>query len=247
MLTHNDGLHEVNLGWHPRAEELLWRPDLQQPKLSQNGQVERPVPQRRQAGRGGAAAAAGRRPRPVAAHPVRLLMQLSLLDRSRTRVGEPDAAALTGTVARAVAAEQLGYDGSGSPSTTVSPASPAPPRGAARRASAGRTTTIRLGSAGVMLPHHQPLVVAEQFATVSAFAPGRVDLGLGRSPGFTPPVRRALRETEPRLRRRPRRAARLPDRDGGDHRAPAARRRRPAVRAGHRPGPAGRRASWACR
>src|SRR3712207_687610 len=47
-----------------------------------------------------------------------------------------------------------------------------------------------------MLPHLQPLVVAEQFATVSAFAPGRVDLGLGRSPGFTPPVRRALRETE---------------------------------------------------
>jgi luciferase family oxidoreductase group 1 len=47
-----------------------------------------------------------------------------------------------------------------------------------------------------MLPHHQPLVVAEQFATLSAFAPGRTDLGLGRSPGFTPPVRRALRETE---------------------------------------------------
>src|SRR3712207_6957758 len=47
-----------------------------------------------------------------------------------------------------------------------------------------------------MLPHHQPLVVAEQFATLTAFAPGRVDLGLGRSPGFTPPVRRALRETE---------------------------------------------------
>jgi len=47
-----------------------------------------------------------------------------------------------------------------------------------------------------MLPHHQPLVVAEQFATLSAFAPGRVDLGLGRSPGFTPPVRRALRETD---------------------------------------------------
>jgi luciferase family oxidoreductase group 1 len=44
-----------------------------------------------------------------------------------------------------------------------------------------------------MLPHHQPLVVAEQFATVSAFAPGRVDLGVGRSPGFTAPVRRALR------------------------------------------------------
>ncbi|MCZ2804289.1 spore photoproduct lyase family protein [Modestobacter sp. VKM Ac-2983] len=39
MLTHNEGLHEVNLGWHPQAEELLWRPELQQPKVSQNGQV----------------------------------------------------------------------------------------------------------------------------------------------------------------------------------------------------------------
>jgi spore photoproduct lyase family protein len=38
MLTHNRDLHEVNLGWHPKAEELLWRPDLQQPKRSQNGQ-----------------------------------------------------------------------------------------------------------------------------------------------------------------------------------------------------------------
>ncbi|MGY1703813.1 spore photoproduct lyase family protein [Geodermatophilus sp. SYSU D00697] len=38
MLTHNRDLHEVNLGWHPKAEDLLWRPDLQQPKRSQNGQ-----------------------------------------------------------------------------------------------------------------------------------------------------------------------------------------------------------------
>ncbi|HWI08594.1 MAG TPA: spore photoproduct lyase family protein, partial [Solirubrobacteraceae bacterium] len=37
MLTHNDGLHEVNLGWHPRAEEVLWRPDIQEPKRSQTG------------------------------------------------------------------------------------------------------------------------------------------------------------------------------------------------------------------
>ena len=123
-------------------------------------------------------------------------LQLSLLDRSRTRVGEPDAAALSGTVARAVRAEQLGFDRfwgaehHGVPG--VAGAAPA----VLLAAIAGRTTTIRLGSAGVMLPHHQPLVVAEQFATLSAFAPGRVDLGLGRSPGFTPPVRRALRETD---------------------------------------------------
>src|SRR3954470_20672760 len=123
-------------------------------------------------------------------------MRLSLLDRSRTRAGEPDAAALTGTVERAVHAERLGYDRiwvaehHGVPG--VAGAAPA----VLLAAVAGATSTVRLGSAGVMLPHHQPLVVAEQFATLSAFAPGRLDLGLGRSPGFTPPVRRALRETE---------------------------------------------------
>ncbi len=37
FLTHNERLHEVNLGWHPRAEELLWRPDLQEPKRSESG------------------------------------------------------------------------------------------------------------------------------------------------------------------------------------------------------------------
>ncbi len=122
--------------------------------------------------------------------------RLSLLDRSRTRTGEPDAAALSGTLERAVRAEQLGFAGfwvaehHGVPG--IAGAAPA----VLLTAIAARTSAIRLGSAGVMLPHHQPLVVAEQFATLSAFAPGRVDLGLGRSPGFTPPVRRALRDTD---------------------------------------------------
>ncbi|GAA2881290.1 methylene-tetrahydromethanopterin reductase [Actinoplanes cyaneus] len=122
--------------------------------------------------------------------------RLSLLDRSRTRVGEPDAAALRGSVARAVDAERLGYhrfwvaEHHGVPG--IAGAAPA----VLLAAVAGATTTVRLGSAGVMLPHHQPLVVAEQFATLSAFAPGRIDLGLGRSPGFTAPVRRALRQTD---------------------------------------------------
>jgi luciferase family oxidoreductase group 1 len=47
-----------------------------------------------------------------------------------------------------------------------------------------------------MLPHHQPLVVAEQFLMLEALHPGRLDLGLGRSPGFTPPVRAALRDRD---------------------------------------------------
>lgn len=118
---------------------------------------------------------------------------LSLLDRSRTRAGEPDAAALTGTVERAVRAEQLGYDrfwvaehhavpgiASGTPAVLLA-------------AIGARTDRIRIGSGGVMLPLHQPLVVAEQFLVLDALHPGRVDLGLGRSLGFTPPVRRALR------------------------------------------------------
>ena len=60
-------------------------------------------------------------------------------------------------------------------------------------ATGARTSRIRIGSGGVMLPLHQPLVVAEQFLALEALHPGRVDLGLGRSLGFTPPVRRALR------------------------------------------------------
>ena len=59
-------------------------------------------------------------------------------------------------------------------------------------AAAQRTTHIRLGSGGVMLPNHRPIVVAEQFAMLEALAPGRVDLGVGRSLGFTEPVRDAL-------------------------------------------------------
>lgn len=120
-------------------------------------------------------------------------MRLSLLDRSRTRAGAPDAAAVEGTVARAVHAERAGYArfwvaehhavpgiASGTPAVLLA-------------AVGARTSTIRIGSGGVMLPLHQPLVVAEQFLVLDALHPGRVDLGLGRSVGFTEPVRRALR------------------------------------------------------
>ncbi|MCW0214945.1 MAG: MsnO8 family LLM class oxidoreductase [Pseudonocardia sp.] len=120
-------------------------------------------------------------------------VRLSLLDRSRTRTGEPDDAALRNSVARAIRAEDLGYHrfwvaehhavpgiASGSPPVLIA-------------AAAAGTTRIRLGSGGVMLPNHQPLVVAEQFAMLESLFPGRIDLGVGRSPGFTPPVRRALR------------------------------------------------------
>ena len=120
-------------------------------------------------------------------------MELSLLDRSRTRRGDPDGQALHDSIARATRAEELGFHrfwvaehhavpgiASGSPAVLL--------------AAIGQATRrIRLGSGGVMLPQHQPLVVAEQFRMLEALHPGRIDLGVGNSLGFTPAVRRALR------------------------------------------------------
>src|ERR687895_555394 len=58
---------------------------------------------------------------------------------------------------------------------------------------AGGTSTIRVGSGGIMLPNHSPLVIAEQFGTLESLYPGRIDLGLGRAPGTDPRTVRALR------------------------------------------------------
>ncbi|MBB3932783.1 luciferase family oxidoreductase group 1 [Kaistia hirudinis] len=58
---------------------------------------------------------------------------------------------------------------------------------------AGATSTIRVGSGGVMLPNHAPIIIAEQFGTLEALYPGRIDLGLGRAPGTDPLTTRALR------------------------------------------------------
>lgn len=62
------------------------------------------------------------------------------------------------------------------------------------------TSTIRIGAGGIMLPNHSPLVIAEQFGTLNALHPGRIDLGLGRAPGSDMKVARALRrnlDTDP--------------------------------------------------
>ncbi|AOL24950.1 luciferase family oxidoreductase, group 1 [Erythrobacter litoralis] len=56
------------------------------------------------------------------------------------------------------------------------------------------TSTIRIGSGGIMLPNHTPFQIAEQFGTLDALFPGRVDLGLGRAPGAGPELQRALRK-----------------------------------------------------
>src|SRR6187399_3527916 len=58
---------------------------------------------------------------------------------------------------------------------------------------AGGTSRIRVGSGGIMLPNHAPLVIAEQFGTLESLYPGRIDLGLGRAPGSDQMTARALR------------------------------------------------------
>jgi luciferase family oxidoreductase group 1 len=60
---------------------------------------------------------------------------------------------------------------------------------------AGGTSTIRVGAGGVMMPNHAPLVIAEQFGTLNALYPGRIDLGLGRAPGTDQLTARALRRS----------------------------------------------------
>ncbi|MFC8694597.1 MsnO8 family LLM class oxidoreductase [Streptomyces parvus] len=118
--------------------------------------------------------------------------RFSVLDRSRTREGHEVSRALRDTVDLAREAEALGFhrfwvsEHHGVPGVAGS----APTVLAAAVAAA--TSTIRVGTGGVMLPNHRPLVVAEQFGVLASLFPGRIDMGLGRSVGFTDGVRRAL-------------------------------------------------------
>ncbi|MFK8908953.1 LLM class flavin-dependent oxidoreductase [Streptomyces sp. YS-3] len=118
--------------------------------------------------------------------------RFSVLDRSRIRAGHDGPGALRDTVALAQEAERLGYHRFWVSEHHSVPgvAGSAPTVLAAAVAAA--TSTIRVGTGGVMLPNHRPLVVAEQFGVLESLFPGRIDMGLGRSVGFTDGIRRAL-------------------------------------------------------
>ncbi|GAA0598720.1 LLM class flavin-dependent oxidoreductase [Streptomyces crystallinus] len=118
--------------------------------------------------------------------------RFSVLDRSRIRAGHDGPRALRDTVAFAQEAERLGYHRFWVSEHHSVPgvAGSAPTVLAAAVAAA--TATIRVGTGGVMLPNHQPLVVAEQFGVLESLFPGRIDMGLGRSVGFTDGIRKAL-------------------------------------------------------
>lgn len=120
-------------------------------------------------------------------------LPLSILDLAPVVDGTPAAVSIRRTVDLARLAERLGFrrlwyaEHHAMPSV----ASSAPELLIAHSAAA--TTTLRLGSGGIMLPNHAPLRVAEMFQTLEALYPGRIDLGLGRAPGGVPGVTRALR------------------------------------------------------
>jgi luciferase family oxidoreductase group 1 len=125
-----------------------------------------------------------------------MMVPLSVLDLATVGTGATPAQALAETTKLAVAVEALGYtrlwvaEHHGMPAV----ASSAPAVLLAHLANA--TTTLRVGSGGVMLPNHSPLVVAEQFGTLEALHPGRIDLGLGRAPGTDHLTARALRRRQ---------------------------------------------------
>src|SRR5258706_6947697 len=122
-----------------------------------------------------------------------IMIPLSVLDLSPIPEGSDATQSLKNTLDLARHAERLGYlrywlaehhnmRGIASPATAVVIA----------HVAAG-TSTIRVGAGGIMLPNHAPLMVAEQFGTLAALHPGRIDLGLGRAPGTDQLTMRALR------------------------------------------------------
>lgn len=123
--------------------------------------------------------------------------KLSVLDLIPVRDGQTSAEAVRASIALARLADRAGYERYwfAEHHNMPSVASTTPPVLIA--AAAASTERIRVGSGGVMLPNHAPLVVAEQFAALEALAPGRIDLGIGRAPGSDPVITQLLRISGP--------------------------------------------------
>lgn len=111
------------------------------------------------------------------------MLQLSVLDQSVSLQGAGEDAALRDTLALAEHCEALGYARFWCSEHHNLPTIVGSAPEVLLAAIAARTSRIRLGSAGVMLPHYSALKVAEQFRVLDALAPGRLDLGVGRAPG----------------------------------------------------------------
>lgn len=131
----------------------------------------------------GPQAVSGEEARPPSTTKEPPLLRLSVLDQSIAVVDRPHGEAIRDTIALARVCEALGYDrfwvSEHHSNETIVGTAPE----ILMAAIAAVTQRIRVGSAGVMLPHYSPFKVAEQFRVLEAIAPGRIDLGLGRAPG----------------------------------------------------------------
>src|SRR5271167_3323188 len=120
-------------------------------------------------------------------------LAVSVLDLVGMRAGEPAGSAIARSVNLAQHVEQWGYKRYWLAEHHSIPGLACSATPVLIGHVAAATKTIRVGSGGVMLPNHAPLVVAEQFGTLEALYPGRIDLGLGRAPGGDFQTMRALR------------------------------------------------------
>jgi luciferase family oxidoreductase group 1 len=120
-------------------------------------------------------------------------LAVSVLDLVGMRAGEPAGSAIARSVNLAQRVEQMGYKRYWLAEHHSIPGLACSATPVLIGHVAAATKTIRVGSGGVMLPNHAPLVVAEQFGTLEALYPGRIDLGLGRAPGGDFSTMRALR------------------------------------------------------
>ena len=111
------------------------------------------------------------------------MLEFSVLDQSIALAGRSHGEAIRKTLALAQATEAMGYKRFWVSEHHNNPTIVGTAPEVLMAAIAATTTRIRVGSAGVMLPHYSPYKVAEQFRVLEAIAPGRIDLGLGRAPG----------------------------------------------------------------
>lgn len=124
-----------------------------------------------------------------------IIPRLSVLDLIPVRSNQTSADAIAATIALAKRADELGYRRFWVAEHHNMPAVAATNPPVLIGILAANTTTIRVGSGGVMLPNHSPLVIAEQFAALEAAYPGRIDLGIGRAPGSDPVITALLRSS----------------------------------------------------
>ena len=121
------------------------------------------------------------------------MIPISILDLTPIRQGGSVAATLRETLALARHAERLGYHRYWLVEHHNTPAVAGAATAVVMAHVAGGTSTIRVGAGGIMLPNHAPIMVAEQFGTLAALFPGRIDLGLGRGVPADPATLQALR------------------------------------------------------